>query len=222
MQRLQRITGTSKQPERRQCSPPIADAEVSTTGVPLPQEDVGTVRTASSTSSSSSCLVLQAYSAQPPESPTATESGGLRNNSGNALDGWKWRTRLVCQHCERAYFRKDHYTVHVRRCWRQQTQRRPKCRVLNEAGKDDDEDDNVDVGDIENGEQLRQQTPRHSRTFQCKNCDKEFAGVVALRQHQRLTHQCRHRCSLCEADFGTKYEWELHHTICSAKQEASN
>ncbi|TDG51012.1 hypothetical protein AWZ03_002667 [Drosophila navojoa] len=224
MQRLQRIadTNTSKA-ERRECSLPIADAEVSTTGVPLPQEeDIGTVRTASSPStSSSSCLVLQAYSAQPPESPSATESGGLRNNnSGNALDGWKWRTRLVCQHCERAYFRKDHYTLHVRRCWRQQTQRRPKCRVLNEAGKDDDAEEHVDVTDAENGEPLRQQTPKHSRTFQCKNCDKEFAGIVALRQHQRLTHQCRHRCSLCEADFGTKYEWELHHTICSAKQEA--
>ncbi|EDW71437.2 zinc finger protein 184 isoform X1 [Drosophila virilis] len=220
MQRLQRLTVTAKSQtgtpvERRQCdSPPIADAEVSTTGVPLAQEEdgTGTVRTVSPTSTASSCSVLQAYSAQPPESPSATESGGLRNNSSNALDGWKWRTRRVCQYCERVYSRKDHYTLHVRRCWRRQTQRRPKCRVLNEPGNDEEDDEN------DNGDQALSQTPRHSHTFQCQSCEKEFAGSLALRQHQRISHQ--HRCSLCEAEFGTKYEWELHHTICSAKQEA--
>ncbi|XP_034479243.1 zinc finger protein 33A [Drosophila innubila] len=220
MQRLQRLTkasGTAAEAERqsKQCSPPIADAEVSTTGGPLPLEDVADAADVASATTSSSCSVLQAYSAQPPESPTATESGGMHNNNGNALDGWKWRTRLVCQHCERAYFRKDLYTLHVRRCWRRSTQRHHKCRVLNEASIDDNGDAEEDYND-----QTLTQAPRHSRTFQCKHCVKEFAGIVALRQHQRTTHQSHHRCSLCEAEFGTKYEWELHHTICSAKQEA--
>ncbi|KAM8714078.1 hypothetical protein ACLKA7_014266 [Drosophila subpalustris] len=224
MQRLQRLTkakgsGAMEAEHRRQrikqCSPPIADAEVSTTGGRM--DDVADAADVASAATSSSCSVgLQAYSAQPPESPTATESGGMHNNNNNnanALDGWKWRTRLVCQHCERAYFRRDLYTLHVRRCWRRRTQRQRKCRVLNEAGNDDAEEDY-------NNEQTLTQAPRHSRTFQCKYCVKEFAGIVALRQHQRTTHQSQHECSLCEAKFNTKYEWELHHTICSAKQEA--
>jgi len=221
MQRLQRLTknGSKTEPkyQTKQCSPPIADAEVSTTGGPLPLEDiVADAVDVHSATTSSSCSVLQAYSAQPPESPSATESGGMHTNNGNSLDGWKWRTRLVCQHCERAYFRKDLYTLHVRRCWRRRTQRHRKCRVLNEAGNDDDVAENESYND-----QTLTQVPRNSRTFQCRNCEKEFAGIVALRQHQRTTHQSQHRCSLCEAEFTTKYEWELHHTICSAKQEVS-
>lgn len=234
MLRLQRLTASAKvnaiaAPTQRRCTPPIADAEVSTTGSALPQEELSAASArAASPSSTSSCSVLQAYSAQPPESPSATESGGLHNNSGNSLDGWKWRTRLVCQYCERVYFRKDLYTMHVRRCWRKRSQRHRKCRVLNEAANDDDDDeeeqdhDNTDNAEEDMNTSVEtEQTdpPRHSRTFQCKHCDKEFDGVVALRQHQRSTHQSLRRCSLCEAEFGTQYEWDLHHTICSAKQE---
>lgn len=236
MLRLQRLTASAKvnvvaAPTKRRCTPPIADAEVSTTGSVLPQEELSAASARAATpSSTSSCSVLQAYSAQPPESPSATESGGLHNNSGNSLDGWKWRTRLVCQYCERVYFRKDLYTMHVRRCWRKRSQRHRKCRVLNEAANDDDDDeeehdnDNTDNGEEDMNTSVEtEQTdpPRHSRTFQCKQCDKEFDGVVALRQHQRSTHQSLRRCSLCEAQFGTQYEWDLHHTICSAKQEVS-
>lgn len=240
MLRLQRFTASASAsakvnavaaPTQRRCSPPIADAEVSTTGSALPQEELSaTSARAASRSSSSSCSVLQAYSAQPPESPSATESGGVHNNSGNS-DGWKWRTRLVCQYCERVYFRKDLYTMHVRRCWRKRSQRHRKCRVLNEAANDDDDDDkeqhdNDNADNVEEDANTSVETeqtdpPRHSRTFQCKQCDKEFDGVVALRQHQRSTHQSLRRCSLCEAQFGTQYEWDLHHTICSAKQEVS-
>ncbi|KAH8415804.1 hypothetical protein KR222_001163 [Zaprionus bogoriensis] len=225
MQRLQRLTVAGKvnalaaQPR---CSPPIADAEVSTTGAALPQEELTAAGPTSapgaiSRNSSSSCsVVLQAYSSQPPESPTATESGGVHNNNNNnnnnnALDGWKWRTRLVCQYCERVYFRKDHYSMHVRRCWRQRTQRH--------ANAEPSTTERVRAAIVVEPEPA--DPPRHSRTFQCKHCDKEFDGIVALRQHQRSTHQSKHRCSLCEAQLGTKYEWELHHTICSAKQEAS-
>lgn len=236
MLRLQRLTASAQvnavaTPTQRRCTPPIADAEVSTTGSALPQEELSAASArAASPSSTSSCSVLQAYSAQPPESPSATESGGLHNNSGNSLDGWKWRTRLVCQYCERVYFRKDLYTMHVRRCWRKRSQRHRKCRVLNEAANDDDDDeeehdhDNTDNAEEDMNTSVEtEQTdpPRHSRTFQCKHCDKEFDGVVALRQHQRSTHQSLRRCSLCEAEFGTQYEWDLHHTICSAKQEVS-
>ncbi|XP_060654006.1 zinc finger protein 845 [Drosophila nasuta] len=217
MKRLQRV----HKPSDRQGSPPIADAEVSTTGAV--EENTEVSADVVSAPSSSCSIVLQAYSAQPPESPSATESGGVHNNNGNALDGWKWRTRLVCQHCERPYFRKDHYALHVRRCCRRETQRQAKCRVLNEASNDGDHDEVVDRN-YNDQEQTSTETPtqlpRNSRTFQCKNCDKEFAGIVALRQHQRTTHRSLHPCSLCEAQLSTKYEWELHHTICSAKQEA--
>ncbi|EDV98396.1 zinc finger and BTB domain-containing protein 41 [Drosophila grimshawi] len=212
MQRLQRLTcAGGKLPTARQSSPPIADAEVSTTVAPLAQEEIHPA-----SSSHSSCSVLQAYSAQPPESPTATESGGQRNSA--ALDGWKWRTRLICAHCERAYFRRDLYTLHMRRCSRRrrhhQQQHRPAvCRVRNEAEEQQLEEEHQLEEDLVD-------EARQSRTFQCRHCEKEFAGIVAMRQHQRITHQSVHRCNLCEAEFGTKYEWELHHTICSAKLEA--
>lgn len=227
MLRLQRLTASANMKadaakSQKRCSPPIADAEVSTTGSALLQEELNASARVDSPASSSSCSVLQAYSAQPPESPSATESGGLHNNGG------KWRTRLICQHCERVYSRKDHYTMHVRRCWRKNSQQRTaKCRVLNEAANDDEdcnEEDNK-VAEVDGNSSVEtEQTdpPRHSRTFQCKQCDKEFDGVVALRQHQRSTHQALRRCSLCEAQFGTQYEWDLHHTICSAKQEVSS
>ncbi|EDW72501.1 uncharacterized protein Dwil_GK20945 [Drosophila willistoni] len=151
--------------------PPIADAEVSTTLI----ESQDTMYTSSSLST---CSELEAYSSQPPESPTATESGGIRNNSGpQASNGWKWRTRLLCQYCGRAYFRKDYFTMHSRRCWRRNPQHtpanKPKCRVLNEAEARQEQDEPV-----------------------------------------------QHLCNLCGAEFDAKYEWELHHTICSAKQEA--
>lgn len=235
MLRLQRLTASANvnavaAKTQKRCSPPIADAEVSTTGSALLQEELTASARVASPASSSSCSVLQAYSAQPPESPSATESGGMHNNGG------KWRTRLVCQHCERVYSRKDHYTMHVRRCWRKHPQQRTttKCRVLNEAANDDEDNNegNATSKDVSKSVEVdgntavvaEEQTdpPRHSRTFQCKQCDKEFDGIVALRQHQRSTHQSLRRCSLCEAQFGTQYEWDLHHTICSAKQEVSS
>ncbi|EDW36148.1 GL16834 [Drosophila persimilis] len=125
-------------------------------------------------------------------------------------DGWKWRTRLVCQHCGRAYFRKDYFIMHSRRCKSQQRLPKARCRVLNEAGSDDDTV----------SPRALQSSLRPTRTFHCRNCDKEFFTVISLRQHQRNTHQTRHPCSLCEVAFDTKYEWDLHHTICSAKHEA--
>ncbi|XP_017836192.1 zinc finger protein 761 isoform X2 [Drosophila busckii] len=181
MQRLQRVNDVRTSPASKQDKPASSEHAA-----------------AQSRSNSSLCSVLQPYSVQPAESPKA--------NRGNNLDGWKWRTRLVCQYCERAYFRKDLYSLHVRRCWRHHTQRRPqKCRVLNEASHHDDA---TNAGKL------------FTRSFQCKHCDMEFTGVLEMRQHQRAVHQLQHRCSVCEASFGTKYEWDMHHTICSAKQEA--
>ncbi|XP_033253103.1 zinc finger protein 585B-like [Drosophila miranda] len=217
MQRMQRLqqagSGTSTMTTTTvtptQLSPPIADAEVTTTLVEV-QEGEMAANDHSSRSSRSSCSVLEAYSAQPPESPSATESGGTRNNSVNIQDGWKWRTRLVCQHCGRAYFRKDYFIMHSRRCKSQQRLPKARCRVLNEAGSDDDTV----------SPRALQSSLRPTRTFHCRNCEKEFFTVISLRQHQRNTHQTRHPCSLCGVAFDTKYEWDLHHTICSAKHEA--
>ncbi|SPP72675.1 zinc finger protein 888 [Drosophila guanche] len=217
MQRMQRLqhegsgpsTVTTTTVTPTQLSPPIADAEVSTTLLDV-QEVQMPATDQSSRSSRSSCSVLEAYAAQPPESPSATESGGTRNNSVNAQDGWKWRTRLVCQHCGRTYFRKDYFTVHSRRCRSQRRLPKARCRVLNEAGSDED---TVSPRTL-------QPSLRPTRTFHCRHCEEEFFTVISLRQHQRNTHQTRHPCSLCEASFDTKYEWELHHTICSAKHEA--
>ncbi|XP_020800475.1 zinc finger protein 33A [Drosophila serrata] len=203
MQRLQRSGGgtATVTTTTQLLSPPIADAEVSTT-----QENTAAVPSARS--SRSSCSVLEVYLAQPTE--TVGESGGEKHSA--AAEGWKWRTRLECPECGRTYFRRDFYAQHMRRCCKRRTQPRPpraKCRVRNEAGIDDDEDDNTPP-----------RARRSLRTFLCRHCDAEFESLTSQRQHERAKHLQRFPCDLCEAQFDTKYEWELHHTICQAKREA--
>ncbi|XP_016940418.3 zinc finger protein 33A [Drosophila suzukii] len=205
MQRLQRsggelttVTTTSTSPAHH--SPPIADAEVSTTLIES-QEEVAENRQ-SVRSSRSSCSVLEVYLAQQPYSPSAKESGEKQT------EGWKWRTRLECHECGRAYFRRDYYALHLRRCSKtRRSQPRPpraKCRVLNEA--------------TYNG--ASSGVTRSSRIFYCRHCDEEFDSMIGKKQHERLRHQQRFPCDLCDAQLDTKYEWEMHHTICQAKQEA--
>ncbi|KAH8252380.1 hypothetical protein KR038_011072 [Drosophila bunnanda] len=203
MQRLQRSGGgtTTVTTTTQLLSPPIADAEVSTT-----QENTAAVP--STRSSRSSCSVLEVYLAQPTE--TAGESGAEKHSA--AAEGWKWRTRLECPECGRTYFRRDFYAQHMRRCCKRRTQTRPpraKCRVRNEAGIDDDEDDDTPP-----------RVRRSLRIFLCRHCDAEFESLTSQRQHERAKHLQRFPCDLCEAQFDTKYEWELHHTICQAKREA--
>ncbi|XP_017051703.1 gastrula zinc finger protein xFG20-1 [Drosophila ficusphila] len=206
MQRLQRsggetttVTTTTTSPSQH--SPPIADAEVSTTLIEGQEEaaEAG----ASSYTPRSSCSVLEVYLAQQPYSPTAKEA------EEKQADGWKWRTRLECQECGRAYFRRDYYAQHLRRCSKlRRAQPRPpraKCRVLNEASCD---------------EEAPSRVTRSSRIYYCRHCDDEFDSMIGKRQHERLKHKQRFPCDLCEAQLDTKYEWELHHTICQAKQEA--
>ncbi|KAH8320444.1 hypothetical protein KR067_003724 [Drosophila pandora] len=199
MQRLQR-SNTVTTTTVTQLSPPIADAEVSTTLIDG-QEDGERRNRHSCRSSMSSHNCLEPYSAQPPESPSATESGGRH---AGAQSGWRWRTRLECQHCGRAYFRRDYFAQHTRRCRRSRDPTREpwsKCRVLNEASIDGEE-----------------HSP--SRTFHCRFCDEDFPSKSIVRQHERSKHQTRYSCDLCDATCDTKYEYDMHHTICSAKQEA--
>ncbi|KAH8327128.1 hypothetical protein KR074_003599 [Drosophila pseudoananassae] len=201
MQRLQRsntVTTTTVTPT--QLSPPIADAEVSTTLIDG-QEEGERPNRHSCRSSMSSHNGLEAYSAQPPESPSATESGGRH---AGAQSGWRWRTRLECQHCGRAYFRRDYFAQHIRRCRSSRDQTRtswPKCRVLNEASIDGEEQSPV-------------------RIYHCRSCVEDFSSKSNLRQHERSKHLTRYSCDLCDAKCDTKYEYEMHHTICSAKREA--
>ncbi|XP_017123710.1 zinc finger protein 33A [Drosophila elegans] len=208
MQRLQRsgggvttVTTTTTSPSQH--SPPIADAEVSTTLIEGHEEGLDKRRQGSIRSSRSSCSVLEVYLAQQPYSPSAKES------QEKQAEGWRWRTRLECQVCGRAYFRRDYYAQHLRRCSRmRRTQPRPpraKCRVLNEAGCD---------------REASAKVSRSSRIFYCRHCDEEFESMASKRQHERLKHKQRFPCDLCDAQLDTKYEWELHHTICQAKQEA--
>ncbi|XP_017077227.1 zinc finger protein 473 [Drosophila eugracilis] len=206
MQRLQRsggeittVTTTTTSPTQH--SPPIADAEVSTTLIES-QEEVPQKRP-SIRSSRSSCSVLEVYLAQQPFSPSAKES------EEKHTEGWKWRTRLECHECGRAYFRRDYYAQHLRRCSKiRRSQTRPpraKCRVLNEASCDEETSSGVN---------------RSSRTYYCRHCDEEFDSMVGKRHHERSKHQQRYPCDLCDAQLHTKYEWDLHHAICQAKQEA--
>lgn len=206
MQRLQRsggettkVTTTTTSPSQH--SPPIADAEVSTTLIES-QEEVA--HSGQSVRSRSSCSVLEVYLAQQPYSPSAKET------EEKHAEGWKWRTRLECHECGRAYFRRDYYAQHLRRCSKtRRKQPRPsrvKCRVLNEASYD---------------EEAPSRAIRSSRIYYCRHCDAEFETLISKRQHERMKHQQRYPCDLCEAQLDTKYEWEMHHTICQAKQEVS-
>ncbi|EDW48571.1 GM19843 [Drosophila sechellia] len=204
MQRLQRsggettkVTTTTTSPSQH--SPPIADAEVSTTLIES-QEEVA--HSGESVRSRSSCSVLEVYLAQQPYSPSAKET------EEKHAEGWKWRTRLECHECGRAYFRRDYYAQHLRRCSKtRRKQPRPsraKCRVLNEASYD---------------EEAPSRVTRSSRIYYCRHCDAEFESLISKRQHERVKHLQRYPCDLCEAQLDTKYEWEMHHTICQAKQE---
>ncbi|XP_043642006.1 zinc finger protein 33A [Drosophila teissieri] len=206
MQLLQRsggettkVTTTTTSPSQH--SPPIADAEVSTTLIESQEEVAHSGQ--SVRSSPSSCSVLEVYLAQQPYSPSA------KDTEEKQAEGWKWRTRLECHECGRAYFRRDYYALHLRRCSKtRRKQPRPsraKCRVLNEASYD--------------GESLSRVT-RSARIYYCRHCDAEFETMIMKRQHERLKHQQRYPCDLCDAQLDTKYEWEMHHTICQAKQEA--
>ncbi|EDW51018.1 GM13166 [Drosophila sechellia] len=206
MQRLQRsggettkVTTTTTSPSQH--SPPMDDAESVPPTLIESQEEVA--HSGESVRSRSSCSVLEVYLAQQPYSPSAKET------EEKHAEGWKWRTRLECHECGRAYFRRDYYAQHLRRCSKtRRKQPRPsraKCRVLNEASYD---------------EEAPSRVTRSSRIYYCRHCDAEFESLISKRQHERVKHLQRYPCDLCEAQLDTKYEWEMHHTICQAKQEA--
>lgn len=154
-----------------------------------------------------------------PVSPLNTESGGGgvggKNNKRSYQRVQVIPVQMICTNCNRAYWRKDYYRKHVRRC--SAKYRYAKSVIPNRSRSASRlELDAISVVSETNERITTNQN--QPRIFRCNICTVTVDNISKLRQHKRI-HMTRYYCDICSNEFTSQNEYDFHRVQCLAKME---
>ncbi|XP_065369517.1 zinc finger protein Xfin [Calliphora vicina] len=150
-----------------------------------------------------------------PVSPLTTESGGGGKHSKRSYQRVQViPVQMICAHCNRAYWRKDYYRKHMRRC---SAKYRYAKSLMTTRSRSTSRMELDAVSVVSEGNE--QITTHHQpRTYRCNICTVTVESISKLRQHKRI-HLPRYYCDICNSEYTSQNEYDFHRAQCMAKKE---
>ncbi|KNC21715.1 hypothetical protein FF38_09336 [Lucilia cuprina] len=150
-----------------------------------------------------------------PVSPLNTESGGGgKNNKRSYQRVQVIPVQMICSHCNRAYWRKDYYRKHMRRCSAKYRYAKSMMPTRSRSASRLE----LDAISVASEGNERVTCSNQPRTYRCNICTVTVENIGKLRQHKRI-HLPRYYCDICSGEYTSQNEYDFHRVECMAKKE---